>query len=188
MYNYGEEISYSFDLLMADDYDNLQLFECGNEQLDKHIKSGVIKDGAIIDEDGLYFKFTDKTTNKIIAITSIATSGIIHEVGTFTRILPAIKIDVLAVDKPYQKMHYNAELEQEDEHYYFSDEILGHIIYHCKEMIDNYALANYIVVYADKAAYRYYERNGFLNFSEFMRVEHNMEILKNMPMYLDLNI
>ena len=187
MYNYGEEISYSFDLLKADDYDDLQLFECGNEQLDKHIRSSVIKNGIIVDEDGLYFKFTDENTGKIIAIASIAISGIIHEVGMFVQILPAIKIDVLAVDKSYQKMHYNAELEQEDEHYYFSDEILGHIIYHCKEMIENYALANYIVVYADKAAYRYYERNGFCDFSKYMKEERNMEISKNIPMYLDLN-
>ena len=54
-------------------------------------------------------------------------------------------------------------------------------------MIENYALANYIVVYADKAAYRYYERNGFCDFSKYMKEERNMEISKNIPMYLDLN-
>lgn len=188
MYKYGEEISYNFELLKADDFESLQLFQCGNEPLDNHIRSGVIENGMIVDEDGLYFKFTDTTTEKIIAIVSIAASGIIHEEGLFVQVLPAIKLDVLAVDKSYQKMHYNAEIEKEDEHYYFSDEILGNIIYHCKEMTENYALANYIVVYADQDAYRYYERNGFSNFEKFMKTEHNMEVLKNIPMYLDLNI
>lgn len=97
-------------------------FQCGNEQLGNHIKSGVIKEGMIVDEDGLYFKFTDTTTGKIIAIVSIATSGIIHEIEPFVQILPAIKLDILAVDKVYQKMHYNAEMEKAEDHYYFSDE------------------------------------------------------------------
>lgn len=44
MYNYGEEISYNFDLLKVEDYDNLQPFECTNERLDRHIKQDVIKD------------------------------------------------------------------------------------------------------------------------------------------------
>ena len=122
MYKYGEEISYNFELLKADDFESLQLFQCGNEPLDNHIRSGVIENGMIVDEDGLYFKFTDTTTGKIIAIVSIATSGIIHEIEPFVQILPAIKLDILAVDKVYQKMHYNAEMEKAEDHYYFSDE------------------------------------------------------------------
>lgn len=189
MYKYGEEISYSFDLLKVEDYDSLQPFECTNERLDKHIKHDVIKDNSIVDEDGLYFKFVDTNRNKIIAIVSLASSGIMYKVGNYTHVLPAIKIDVLAVDKEYQKLHYNEESKNDLEpnnHYYFSDDIIGTIISHCREISEKYALADYVILYADKKAYRYYERNGFLDYSEYMIRENNQEVKKNIPMYLEL--
>lgn len=37
MYKYGEEISYDFSLLRAEDFDNLQLFTCGNKRLDLNL-------------------------------------------------------------------------------------------------------------------------------------------------------
>ena len=189
MYKYGEEISYDFSLLTAEDHIVLQSFNCGNEKLDNHIKSNVIKNKEIIDEDGLYFKFTDKYTNSIIGIVSLASSGIIYKVGNYTHILPAIKIDVLAADKKYQKLHYDYASENDpnpNNHYYFSVEIIGTIINHCRNISSEYALVEYIVLYADKKAYRYYERNGFTDYAEFMVRENNQEINKNIPMYLKL--
>ena len=189
MYKYGEEISYDFELLMAEDYESLQFFECKNERLDNHIRHCVIQNDCIVDEDGLYFKFVDKNSGKIIGLVSLASSGIIYKVGQYTHVLPAIKIDVLAVDKNYQKLHYDFSSENDtnpDNHYYFSDEIIGMIISHCREMSEKYALVDYIVLYADKNAYRYYERNGFSDYTEFMVKENNQEIHKNIPMYLKL--
>ena len=189
MYKYGEEISYDFNLLEVGDYDNLQLFTCGNERLDNHIRHDVIKNSIVLNEDGLYFKFTDLDTNKIIGIVSLASSGIIYKVSNYTHVLPAIKIDVLAVDEQYQKMHYNVESElakDHNDHYYFSDDIIGNVISHCREISEKQALADYIVLYADKKAYRYYERNGFLDYSEYMVKENNQEISKNIPMYMEL--
>lgn len=152
MYKYGEEISYEFNLLKVEDGDGLQLFTCGNERLDHHIRNDVIKNGEVVNEDGLYFKFVDQSTNKIIAVVSLASSGIIYKVGNYTHVLPAIKIDVLAVDEEYQKMHYNAESKSEanhDEHYYFNDDIIGNVISHCREISEEKALADYIVLYTD---------------------------------------
>lgn len=189
MYKYGEEISYDFDLLKVEDDASLQLFTCGNERLDHHIRNDVIKNGEVVNEDGLYFKFVDLNTNKIIAIVSLASSGIIYKVSNYTHVLPAIKIDVLAVAEEYQKMHYNAESENasnRDEHYYFSDDIIGNVISHCREISEEKALADYIVLYADKKAYRYYERNGFHDYSDYMVKENNQEISKNIPMYMEL--
>lgn len=189
MYRYGEEISYKFELLKTGDYNNLQSFECGNGRLDNHIKSNVIKNNEIVDEDGLYFKFTDLITQKIIGVVSLASSGIIYKVSNYTHVLPAIKIDVLAVDKDYQKLHYDFASKNDpnpDNHYYFSDDVIGTTIKHCRDISENYALVNYIVLYADKKAYRYYERNGFENYTEYMVKENNQEINKNIPMYLKL--
>lgn len=190
VYKYGEAVSYRFELLRADDYDDLQLFQCGNEKLNNHIKSGVIQNDMIIDKDGLYFKFTDCKRETILGIASLATSGVLVKVGGYSHILPAIKIDIFAIDRGYQKLHYDAESEnasQKDEHYYFSDDVLGNVVQHCKKIAEQYAYADYIVVYADKNAYRFYERNGFCDFNEYMMKEQNAEISENIPMYLDLN-
>lgn len=189
MYKYGEEVAYNFDLLKVEDVESLQLFTCGNERLDVHIHEEVIKNGEIVDEDGLYFKFVDLNTGKIIALVSLASSGIIYKVSNYTHVLPAIKIDVLAVDKEYQKMHYEVESEQAADpadHYYFSDDIMGNVISHCRTITEKMALANYIVLYADKNAYRYYERNGFEDYTKYMVKENNQEINKNIPMFLKL--
>lgn len=189
MYKYGEEISYDFNLLKVEDYNDLQPFTCGNTKLDSHIHNNVIQNGEIVDEDGLYYVFRDLSTGKIIAVVSLAASGIIFEATNYMHILPAIKIDVLAVDKAYQKMHYDvsSELAQDpDEHYYFSDDIMGTILQHCRNIAEQTLLANFIVLYADKKAYRYYVRNGFLDYSEFMVKEHNQEINENIPMYMNI--
>ena len=189
MYKYGEEISYSFELVGVGDYDSLQLFECTNERLDRHIREDIIQNNVVMNEDGLYFKFVDTYRDKIISIVSLASSGIIYKVDNYTHVLPAIKIDVLAVDKEYQKLHYDEasmNSTEPDEHYYFSDEIIGVVISHCRKIAEEYALADYVILYADKKAYRYYERNGFLDYSEFMIRENNQEVSKNIPMYLEL--
>lgn len=77
MNKYGEEISFSFNLLRVEDYDDLQPFTCGNEKLDSHIHTGIIQHNEIVDEDGLYFIFRDIDTDKVIAVVSLAASGII---------------------------------------------------------------------------------------------------------------
>lgn len=105
------------------------------------------------------------------------------------KILPAIKIDVFAVDLNYQKMHYNKVSEDDpdpDNHFYFSDCIMGEVIQHCYEISERYALVDYILLYADKKAYRFYQRNLFINFESFMEKEKNMEINENIPMYMKL--
>jgi len=188
-YRFGEEIEYKYNLLEADDFNNLQLFSCGNTQMDYHLHNEVIVEGKLRSEDGLYYKFYDEKTNEILAVVSLATSGILRQIGTYSHILPAIKIDIFAVDKRYQKMHFNEESQSSyipDEHYYFSDEVIGNIIRRCMEISENFALAQFVVAYADVKAYRFYERNGFGNFENFMIEEHNMEVSKNIPMYLNL--
>lgn len=190
MNKYGETITYSFELLKATDYNKLQAFKCGNKQLDHHIKSTLIKQNEIVDEDALYFKFTNTATGEIIAIAALATSGILFKVPPYSNMLPALKIDVFAVDEGYQKLHYNIDSEQtciSDEHYYFSDDLLCRLIGHCNKIAEQYALANYVIVYADQNAVRYYERNKFCIFNKYMEQDHNMEIIQNIPMYLNLN-
>lgn len=189
MSKYGEEVAFEFGLLKVEDYKDLQPFTCGNEKLDAHIHTGIIQNGEIVDEDGLYFLFRDIDTEKIIGVASLAASGIVFEQTNYMHVLPAVKIDVLAVDVEYQKMHYDRESEASDapeDHYYFSDEIMGEIVRHCRAFSETKALAEFIVLYADVNAHRYYQRNGFSDFKEYMVKENNQEINENIPMYMRL--
>lgn len=187
---YGEDIKYEYALLKPEDYEALQAFSCGNVQLDKYIHEELILHGEVDIEDGLPFKVWDLDSGKIISIFSLAASGIIHKVDNYTKVLPAIKIDIFALDTAYQKMHmdkYSESAEDRDEHFYLSDSIMCEVIKHCRGVSEKYAVAKYIVLYADKKAKRFYERNLFSDFSEFMEKENNMEICKNYPMYMRID-
>lgn len=47
-------------------------------------------------------------------------------------------------------------------------------------------MAHYIVLYADAKAKRFYERNCFADYTEYMVKEKNMEINANDPMFLEI--
>ena len=107
----------------------------------------------------------------------------------YVKILPAIKIDVFAVDVKYQKLHLNEESRASDEpseHFYFADKIMCDVVLKCRSINDNEITARYILLYADKKALRFYQRNSFGDFSDYMEREHNMETDANIPMYMEL--
>lgn len=63
---------------------------------------------------------------------------------------------------------------------------MGTVLSHSRKIAEEKALAQYVVLYADKNAYRFYIRNGFSDYSEFMIKEKNQEISENCPMYIQL--
>lgn len=187
---YGEDITYKYDLIEPEDRDEFQAFSCGNQKLDKYIRDDLVINGRVDTEDGLPFKVWDVETGKIFAVFSLAASGIVWKVDNYTHVVPAIKVDILAVDINYQKIHMDAgskESDDPDDHYYLSDSIMCEIIKHCRNIAEKWATARYIILYADKAARRFYKRNMFSDFKEFMEKENNMEIVKNDPMYMELD-
>lgn len=198
-YAYGEQVEYEHSLVKLEDYKKLQAFSCGNKNLDHFFHKELIYEAKIYDikeknvytDDGLPYKVVDKKTGDIIAIYSLAASGIFFEQTNYMQTIPAIKIDVFAVDEKYQKMHMNLESQEKkdpDEHRYLSDSIMCDVIDHCVTISQEYATIRYIILYADKKAKRFYERNLFNPFSEFMKKEKRMEIAKNDPMYMELDI
>lgn len=186
-YLYGEEVEYEYNLIQPEDVTKLQAFSCDNKRLDYYIHNELIQGNIVDTEDGLPFKVIDLKTDDIITVFSLATSGIIWKMDNYTHVLPAIKIDIFATDINYQKMHIDSASKESvnpDEHFYLSDSIMCDVIRHCRDISENKATAKYIVLYADKKARRFYERNMFSDFSEFMEKENNMEINKNDPMYM----
>lgn len=188
-YKYGEEISYDYQLIKPEDEVALQAFSCGNEQLDYFIHKELIVNGQVDTKDGLPFKVVNTENGEIIGVVSLAASGIVFQVDNFMNVLPAIKIDIFAIDIRYQKLHYDYYSEQSQEpndHYYFSDDIMGTFIRHCRDISNEKAIAHYIVLYADKKVKRFYIRNMFSDFSSYMVKEQNMQINANDPMYMKL--
>lgn len=189
-YIYGEDIKYGYDLIKPNDFEKLQIFTCGNNALDKYIHNELISNNVVNSNDGLPFKVWDNFNNEIIAIFSLASSGIIYSVDNYTHVLPALKIDIFAVDVKYQKLHIDKASKSSNnsnEHYYLNDSILNRVIEFCRNISETKAIAKYIVLYADKNARRFYKRNLFVDFSDFMIAESNMEIMANDPMYIVLD-
>mgnify|MGYP000325302261 CR=1 FL=1 len=189
IYSFGNKISYNYTLLRPEDYDKLQVFSCGNTKLDSYFHNELITNNTVNTDDGLTYKVYNSDTGDIIGIVSLAASGIIHHQDNYIRLLPGVKIDVFAIDLHYQKIHYDEESKNStnpDDHYYFSDDIMGTFINLIRNISDSQLLVSFILLYADINAYRFYERNGFLNFESFMEKEQNMEINKNIPMYMQL--
>lgn len=181
-HKYGKDIDYS-DLIIIrpEDREKLQAFCCGNKILDNYIHNEIFENS---DRQGLHFMVINNSNEDVIAFVSLATSGIVFETGIHIEILPSIKIDVIAVDKKYQKMPYYEDMG--DDHCYLSDLIMASVIGHIRKIDEEYALVDYIVLYADKDAERYYERNGFGYYSEYMKKENKMETNDNIPMYMEL--
>lgn len=187
---YGENINYCFRRLKSSDKEKLNRFSCGNKQLDNFIQNKLIIDTVITDEDGVAFVAENIDNNDFIAVVTLAASGVIFQQTNFLKILSAIKIDVLAVASKYQKIPYNIKTQaaqDPDEHMYLSDCILMEVLQHCNHISENYALVDYVILYADHSAYRFYQRNGFVKFASFMTQENNMEINQNIPMYIQLS-
>ena len=68
----------------------------------------------------------------------------------------------------------------------FADQIMGEVVKKCYAVAESEIAVRYILLYADENAIRFYQRNYFGDFTEYMEREHNMEIDANTPMYLEL--
>ena len=188
-YKYGKEVKFALKLLEYYDKEEVEKFSCGNKRLDDYIHQEIFCGNEVLNEDGLIFKVEDMENETIIALVSLAASGLIFTQTNYMKLLPAIKIDVFAVDVKYQKMHYDEESENAnnpDDHYYLSDCIMAEVIKHCNQISEEKALVDYVLLYADKHARRFYDRNLFSEFKTYMKKENIMEINRNIPMYMKL--
>ena len=183
-YKYGNEVRRSMlTIVKPEDRKRLQAFYCGHEVLDNYISNEIFEK---YEQQGLHFIITNLKNDDVIGFVSLATSGIIHKVDNYLHNCPAIKIDVFAIDCKYQKMHISEESEKSEDHFYLSDLILADVIQHCREIDEKYALIDYIILYADKRAERFYIRNQFMHYEQFMEKENYMELTDTIPMYMDL--
>ncbi len=174
---FGYDINFEMRVLSPNDKELLGDFDCGNE---------VINDFAInkINQQSDYvtYVFEDTDVNKIIAFASLACSSIKYECQNVVQSLPAIEIKYFAIKKQLQKFKYG----EDDDHFYFSDMILSKIILKCREISEKIVGANYIILYSVPDAVKFYTRNFFKDYSEYM-LKDNISFLDGCkPMYMPL--
>lgn len=63
---------------------------------------------------------------------------------------------------------------------------MGEVVKHCRNVGETQTLVDYILIYADKKARRFYQRNLFADYQPFMQREQSQEINALMPMYMQL--
>ncbi len=177
MYQFGEEINYSIELLSPDNMKLLGDFSCGNESIDHYLHKR-----ALEDTKNVCYLCRICDTNKIIGFASLACSGIYYKVDQYLETIPAIQISYFAVDAQIQKLPY----DKMDLHYYFSDVFLCGILEKCREISDKYAGAEYIVLYAVPDAKHFYQRNLFQDYTEFMQRDHTRYLEGCIPMFMEL--
>lgn len=179
-YNYGNEIPYEIVKLTPKHYDSLEHFDCEHDVINNYFKKECKKDYSVVT-----CLFINPTNNEILGCASIQCSGIRHEVDlNYVKTHPAIEIKYFAVLNKYQKLLYSDDID--DEHYYFSDDLLGFLISKCLEFSKNVIGADFIILYSVPNKVHFYERNHFKKYDEFMSRDNNQEISDCSPMFLFL--
>ena len=96
--------------------------------------------------------------------------------------LSAINISHFAVSLAYQDILCSAD----DEHFYLSDLFLCKLLSTIRLISEHFVGAEYIVVHSVPDAVHFYERNLFVEFSPYMRAEHNRYLEGCIPMIFRL--
>lgn len=160
----------------ADLIDN---FNCGivyfNQFLEKSYK--VYKDGL-----GVTRLIIDKKAHKIVGYYTLSCSAVLHIDGSETKSIPSIEITMFAIDSIYQDLLYKTE-----EPYVLSDYILWGIIAEIRDLSEIIGIS-YITLYAVKDAYKFYLRNGFFDFEQFMEPIYNKDVKGCIPMFINLTM
>lgn len=159
MPNYGDEINYTVAVMSPDDDELLGDFDCGNEIMNDYFNSKCKND-----TDCVTYIFKQDDTNKIIGFASLCCSSIKYEYQKVSQSLPSIEIKYFAILAELQKLVYDTK----DKHFYFSDMMLVEVIKICRNISDNIIGAQYILLYSVPNALKFYKRNGFENYSEYM--------------------
>ncbi len=184
---YGKDVKFKIGLLKFEDKETIQSFSCDNDVLDRYIKNEIFDEASLNTSDGLHFKVYINDTKEIIGFFSLASSGITVQQENYSRTLSAVRIDVFAIDTKYQRLHWDEDSKNSvnpDEHLYFSDMIMAEVLKHCRDVDSSKMLIDYVILYAAKSKLRFYERNLFKSFNDFMIPDKNMEVNNSIPMYM----
>lgn len=183
LFEYGEEIDIKFVVLEREHKDIAEQFRCGNDYIDKFVRSISYKDKETVTHAAI-----DVKNNQIIAILTLVATGIYTEPSKLSKrekmVISAVEIRYYAVDKRYQKMPYSQNK---------SDNTLSYQIFN-KYIRDIFELSKHhigikkIILYSVDEAVDFYKRSNFHDFKKYMVRLDKREIRGCVPMYFNLNV
>ena len=112
-------------------------------------------------DEGTTFVFLDETNGQIIGYCTYCASGLKKAYENDSITYPAAEIKYFAIDKTYQHKSY-------DDDFKFSDLMLCEVLYSVPEAVN------------------FYKRNGFCEFTEFMKKDSYNYIDGCIPMFFTL--
>lgn len=173
----GNNISFNI-VLYTDEYkDVVSDFDCGNEVINDYLKNS-----ALSDSDNVTYLFVD-ISNNIIGFSTLCCSGIRYTVGKgYQSTLPAIEIKYFAILSDLHKLIY----DETDEHFYFSDKVFCELLKICRDISQDVIGARYIVLYSVPDAVRFYKRNMFEIYTEYMSKDKTTFLNDCVPMFMEL--
>ena len=172
----NEEIGlpkYTFKRASSVDISSIEDFTCGSDELDQKLIQMKSCD------EGTTVVCIDESKCKIIGYCTYSTSGltISYENDVVTK--PSAEIKYFAIDKEYQHLSYNEDMN-------FSDFMLNNVISTLMKISETTISFEYILLYSVQDAVSFYERNGFLNFSDYMEKDSYTYINDCVPMFMEI--
>ena len=178
-YSYGKEIKYSIKDLSSVDEKLIEGFSCGNNEIDKVIKSRnsleyTVK--LVIDDE----------KECLIGFIAYQASGIrlYYENTAVTK--PALQINYFAMDSHYQHLPYDNSEELQDDKYNLSDAIFCDFLKLFRNISDKHLYFEYIILYSVPNAKNFYIRNCFEEFNVYMSPDKYRYLDGCLPMYMSI--
>lgn len=180
--NRGRDINFKLVEYSSKYYDTVKKFKCGNSVIDDYIVNKAKDDIGTVT-----YLVINADIPEVIGFISLSCSGIKHNFCadsgySVSETKAAIEIKYFAIASKFHKLLY----DDSDEHFYFSDMVFCEALKKCRYISENIIGAEYIMLYSVDTAKRFYKRNLFETFTEYMSRD-NINFLEGCtPMYICL--
>lgn len=154
-------------------------FSCGNAEIDKYFR-----EEAQHDMQNVCYAYRNKANNDVVGAAAVCCSGINFGNENSVQLIPAIKIDYFAVSEKYQGINFPGA---EEECFHVSDAFLCDLIREISTISEFYIGAAYILLYSVPGAFKFYDRNHFEKFEDYMKPESRLYLEGCIPMYMPLH-
>ena len=154
-------------------------FVCGNEEIDQYFREQAQKD-----VQNVIYLYRNKINGDVIGAAAICCSGINVGGKALMQLIPAIKIDYFAIMESYHGLRFPGT--EEEERFHYSDAFLCELVHEIHKIAERFVGARFIVLYSVPEAVRFYKRNLFSEFMDYMGAEQHGYIEGCEPMYMAL--
>ena len=174
----GEDIPFEIVLFTSKYKNAVKDFDCGNEVINQYLT-----EQAYDDINAVTYLVINSDNKEVIGFISLCCSGIRYTTDeSFHVTLPAVEIKYFAIINSLHKLVF----DDTDDHFYFSDKVLCEVLRMCRDISERIIGARYILLYAVDSAVRFYERNLFTPYTEFMSKDKIRFLDGCTPMFMEL--